>query len=108
MAKANKPLVKLLDFVVRLASWVVGQFDCGGVPGWKGGIRAHILWMDQILPPALSDVEFDALRQIAAHPATWPIPPRVQSRLTDIGYAKEVLGGIVLTEDALQRIATDQ
>jgi hypothetical protein len=29
----------------------------------------------------------------------------IQSRLKDIGYAKEVLGGIVLTKDGLQRIS---
>jgi hypothetical protein len=61
--------------------------------------------MDQILPPALSDIELDALRQIAAHPATCHIPAHIQSRLKDIGYAKEVLGAIVPTDDGLQRIA---
>jgi hypothetical protein len=61
--------------------------------------------MDQILPPKLSDIEFDALRQIAAHPATLHISAHVQSRLINIGYAKEVLGVIVLTDDGLQRIA---
>jgi len=53
--------------------------------------------MDQILPPQLSEVELEALRQIAAHPVTSHIPSRVQSRLKDIGYAKEVLGDLVLT-----------
>jgi hypothetical protein len=48
--------------------------------------------MDQILPPNLNDLEFEALRQIAAHPATCHIPSTIQSRLKDIGYAKEVLG----------------
>ena len=61
--------------------------------------------MDQILPPQLSEVELEALRQIAAHPFTSHIPSRVQSRLKDIGYAKEVLGDLVLTDDGLQRIA---
>jgi hypothetical protein len=61
--------------------------------------------MDQILLPTLSDIELDALRQIAAHPATRHIPPHIQSRLKDIGYAKEVLGAIVPTDDGLQRIA---
>jgi hypothetical protein len=42
------------------------------------------------------------------HPATRHIPYRVQSRLKDIGYAKEVLGGLVLTDDGLQRIAIDR
>jgi hypothetical protein len=61
--------------------------------------------MDQILPPELNALEFEALRQLAAHPATRHIPSRIQSRLKDIGYLKEVLGGIVLTEEGLQRIA---
>jgi hypothetical protein len=60
--------------------------------------------MDQILPPELNDLEFAALQQLAAHPTTRRIPARIQSRLKDIGYAKEVLGGIVLTKDGLQRI----
>ena len=64
--------------------------------------------MDQILPPKLTDLELEALRQIAVHPAASHIPYRVQSRLKDIGYAKEVLGGLVLTDDGLQRIAIDR
>ena len=62
--------------------------------------------MDQILPPTLSELELDALRQIAAHPVTRHIPAHIQSRLMDIGYVREVLGAIVLTDDGLQRIAT--
>ena len=64
--------------------------------------------MDQILPPELTDLELEALRQIAPHPATRDIPYRVQSRLKDIGYAKEVLGGLVLTDDGLQRVTIDR
>ena len=64
--------------------------------------------MDQILPPKLTDLELEALRQIAVHPATRNIPYRVLSRLKDIGYAKEVLGELVLTDDGLQRIAIDR
>ena len=64
--------------------------------------------MDQILPPKLTDFELEALRQIAVHPATRYIPYRVHCRLKDIGYAKEVLGGLVLTDDGLQRIAIDR
>ena len=64
--------------------------------------------MDQILPPKLTDLELKALRQIAMHPAARHIQCRVQSRLKDIGYAKEVLGGLVLTDDGLQRIAIDR
>jgi hypothetical protein len=64
--------------------------------------------MDQIIPPKLTDLELEALRQIAVHPATHHIPYLVQSRLKDIGYAKEVSGGLVLTDDGLQRIAIDR
>src|SRR4051794_41807247 len=61
--------------------------------------------MDQILPPVLNDFEFAAMRQLAAHPATCHIPSAIKTRLKDIGYAKEVLGHAVLTDDGLQRIA---
>lgn len=64
--------------------------------------------MDQILPPELTDLELEAVRQVAVHPATCRIPYQVQSRLKDIGYAKEVLGGFVLTDDGLERIAIDR
>jgi hypothetical protein len=64
--------------------------------------------MDQILPPKLNDMELEALREIAVHPASHHAPLRVQSRLRDIGYAKEVLGDLVLTDDGLQRVALDK
>jgi hypothetical protein len=63
--------------------------------------------MDQILPPKLDDMELEALREIAVHPASHHAPQRVQSRLKDIGYAKEVLGDLVLTDDGLQRAALE-
>ena len=66
---------------------------------------AHTCGMDQILPPELNDLEFQALRQIAAHPAAYHVPSTIQSRLKNIGYVKDVLGGLVLTDDGLQRIA---
>jgi hypothetical protein len=62
--------------------------------------------MNQILPPELNDLEFEVLRQLAAHPVACHIPSGIESRLRDIGYAKEVLGGgIVVTSDGLQRIS---
>jgi hypothetical protein len=64
--------------------------------------------MDQILPPKLDDMELEALREIAVHPAAHHAPLRVQSRLKDIGYAKEVLGDLVLTDDGLRRAALDR
>jgi hypothetical protein len=73
----------------------------------SGRSGVQIRGMDQILPPELSAFEFESLRQIAAHPASHHVPSRVQSRLEDIGYVKEVLGGLVLTDDGLRRITID-
>jgi hypothetical protein len=61
--------------------------------------------MDQILPPELDDLELEALREIAAHPASHNTTSSVEARFKDIGYAKEVLGGLVLTDDGLRRAA---
>ena len=57
------------------------------------------------MPPELNNLEFEALRQLAAHPITGHIPSGIESRLKDIGYAKEVSCGIVLTKDGLQQIS---
>jgi hypothetical protein len=73
----------------------------------KRRVEAHLLSMDQILPPELDDVELEALREIAVHPGSHHTPFRVESRLKDIGYAKEVLGDLVLTDDGLRRAAVD-
>jgi hypothetical protein len=70
--------------------------------------EAHIVGMDQILPPELSAFEFESLRQIAAHPASHRVPSRVQSRLKDIGYVKEVLGSLIVTDDGVRRIAMNK
>jgi hypothetical protein len=86
---------------------------CGGSKGSSvqgsrlenGRVDVHVLGMDQILPPELSELELEALREIAVHPASHHTPFRVESRLKDIGYAKEVLGDLVLTDDGLQRVA---
>lgn len=68
-----------LGYCGRFADWNTSS------PGRTFGV------MDQILPPELSDFELEALRQLAAHPATQCIPSAIQSRLKDIGYVKEVL-----------------
>jgi hypothetical protein len=70
--------------------------------------QTHIPDMDQILPPELSDAELEAMQEIAVHPATHHVAPRIQTRLKDVGYAKEVLGEVVLTEDGLQRVAINK
>ena len=64
--------------------------------------------MDQILPPELTDAELEAMAEIAVHPATHQVAPGIQSRLKDVGYAKDVLGEVVLTEDGLERVAVNK
>jgi hypothetical protein len=61
--------------------------------------------MDQIMPPELNDLELEALRRLAVHPGTSFIPYRIHARLRDIGYTRDILGSIVLTEDGWQRVA---
>jgi hypothetical protein len=45
--------------------------------------EAHIRPMDQILPSELNDFEFEALRQLAAHPVTRQIPSRIDRHHLD-------------------------
>jgi hypothetical protein len=81
------------------------QVDSGRLTDRKAGEPGGYWEMDQILPPELNDLEFKALCLLAAHPAACHIPSGVETRLKDIGYLREVLGGIVLTKDGLQRIS---
>ena len=64
--------------------------------------------MDQILPPELTDAELEAMKEIAVHPATHHVALGVQTRLKDVGYAKDVLGEVVLTKDGLERVAVNK
>jgi hypothetical protein len=97
--------------VVRNSVAIRGKADVTRTGCWRvesGWSEAHILAMDQILPPELSAFEFESLRQIAAHPTAHHVPSHVQSRLKDIGYVKEVLGSLIVTDDGLQRIALNK
>jgi len=65
----------------------------------------RILTMDQMRPTTLSEIELDALRQIArilspAISLSYPIPA------DGYGYTKEGRWGIVRTDDGLHRMAT--
>ena len=60
--------------------------------------------MRQFLPDPLTREEFAALKQIddAGKPGT--IPAKIRERLILIGYAKEVLGGLIVTDEGMLRI----
>ena len=90
---------------------VCSVFDCAAAGGGSLDARLRPLVVEG---PALAvadnrdmlnNLEFETLRLLAAHPTTYQVPTSIESRLKDIGYAKEVLGGIVLTKDGLQRIS---
>jgi hypothetical protein len=67
----------------------------------NGPFRAHIHGM----PETLTKEEFKALKQIGdARAEGTTIPTKTRNRLIEIGYAKEVLGGLVITEEGMLRI----
>jgi hypothetical protein len=63
---------------------------------------AHIRGM----PETLTTEEFKALKQIGDARAKSSIPTKIRDRLIEIGYAKEVFGSPVITEDGMLRIVT--
>jgi hypothetical protein len=61
--------------------------------------------MSQFLPDPLSKEEFAVLKQIGTAATIRTVPPRIQERLKLLGYATEVLGGLVVTDEGFLRIA---
>jgi hypothetical protein len=68
----------------------------------NGRHAAHI----RSMPETLTTEEFKALKQIGDARAKGSIPTKNRDRLIEIGYAKEVLGSLVITEDGMLRIVT--
>ena len=60
--------------------------------------------MPQNTPDALSHEEFKTLKEIGAGTAR-SIPSAHRERLIRLGYVKELLGNLILTEDGLTRIS---
>jgi hypothetical protein len=63
--------------------------------------------MRQFLPDPLTREEFAALKQIddAGKPGT--IPAKIRERLILVGYVKEVLAGLIVTDEGMLRIVLD-
>jgi hypothetical protein len=51
------------------------------------------------MPDTLTNEEFKALQQIGDAREKRAIPSQIRKRLIDLGYAKDVLGGLVVTEE---------
>jgi hypothetical protein len=56
-------------------------------------------------PEPLTQEEFAVLKRIGYFPAKAPPSIQIQQRLVLLGYAKEILGRLVLTDAGLQKIA---
>jgi hypothetical protein len=63
-------------------------------------LQGHICKM----PEVLTKEEFRALKQIGDARERGTIPAKIRDRLILIGYAEEVLGNLVITEDGMMRI----
>jgi hypothetical protein len=61
--------------------------------------------MGKTRPEPLTTEEFAVLKRIGYFPAKALPPKQIQQRLVLLGYAKEILGGLVLTDAGLQKIA---
>ena len=70
----------------------------------NGRFRAHIRRMTQLLPDPLTEVEFAALKRILADSPVRGVEPQIQERLISMGYAKEILGCLIVTADGLMLI----
>jgi hypothetical protein len=60
--------------------------------------------MRQFLPDQLTPEEFAALKQIGDARQHRTIPAKIRERLILIGYVKEVLGGLIVTDEGMKRI----
>jgi hypothetical protein len=60
--------------------------------------------MGQFLPDPLTREEFAALKQIGDGREPGTIPAKIRERLILIGYVKEVLGGLIVTDEGMKRI----
>jgi hypothetical protein len=60
--------------------------------------------MVQFLPDPLTPEEFAALKQIGDARTHGTIPAKIRERLISIGYVKEVLGGLTVTDEGMLRI----
>jgi hypothetical protein len=87
------PAVYICDECVDLCTDIVDDQLLRLIKGDEDSARA--MSSDRLLHYVehAHELELEALRQIAAHPATRHIPAHIRSRLMDIGYTKEVFGG---------------
>jgi hypothetical protein len=74
---------------------------------WKtGGSLGHNCGMAQFLPDPITEAEFAALEHILACSPSCTVEPRIQERLIVMGYAKVILGCLIVTPDGLSLIKT--
>jgi len=70
----------------------------------NGRFPVHIRRMGQFLPEPLTEAEFAALKQIVASSPFCSVEPQTRERLISMGYAKEILGSLIVTAEGLMLI----
>jgi hypothetical protein len=56
----------------------------------------------------LSDDEFATLKQLSLSFARGTVPSRISDRLKSLGYANEIMGNLIITDNGSARLATGQ
>lgn len=54
----------------------------------------------------LNEDEFAALKQLSMSFSRGTVVPRVSERLIKLGYAKDFMGNLIITDSGLKRLAT--
>jgi hypothetical protein len=72
----------------------------------NGRFARHNRGMVQFLPDPITEAELAALEHILACSPSCTVEPQILERLIVMGYAKVILGCLIVTEDGLLLIKT--
>ena len=61
--------------------------------------------MPQVLPAPLTSGEFATLKVIGIGPIPRAVPTQIQAQLIKLGYVKDVMGTLSITDDGMRRLA---
>jgi hypothetical protein len=76
---------------------VVESIQFAGRSNGENGMNVH-----------LSDDEFATLKQLSMSFARGTVPLRISNRLKALGYASEVMGNLIITDNGSARLATGE
>jgi hypothetical protein len=70
--------------------------------------RASVIDLGNRMDIHLSDDEFATLKQLSLSFARGTVPSRISDRLKSLGYANEIMGNLIITDNGSARLATGQ